>query len=117
MAQVDVTVNGKTYPVTCDDGQEERIRRLAKYLDGKVADFVKSLGAVGDARLLLLAGLVIADELADANDALLRARRGAAQGNGQGRHDAAAEAVLAAGIDNLASRVEAIAARLEKSHV
>jgi cell division protein ZapA len=118
MAQVTVTINGKAYPVTCDDGQEERIRHLAKYLDGKVGEFAKGLGQVGDARLLLLAGLVIADELAEANDALLRARRGAAAaGNGQGRHDAAAEAVLAAGIDNLAARVEAIAARLENSHL
>jgi cell division protein ZapA len=118
MAQVTVTINGKTYPVACDDGQEERIRHLARYLDGKIVEFAKNLGSVGEARLLLLAGLVIADELAEANDALLRARRGAAAAsNGQGRHDAAAEAVLAAGIDNLAARVEAIAARLESSHL
>jgi cell division protein ZapA len=117
MAQVNVTINGKSYPVACDDGQEERIRHLARYLDGKVAEFAKSLGAVGEARLLLLAGLVVADELAEANEQILRARRGAAAGNGPGRHDAAAEAVLAAGIDDLAARIEAIAARLESDHL
>ena len=119
MAQVAVTINGKSYPVTCDDGQEERIRRLAQYIDGKVAGFVKNLGQVGEARLLLLAALVLADELAEANDAVLRARRGAAAaGNGQaGRHDSAAEAVLASGIESLAARIEAIAVRLENTHL
>jgi cell division protein ZapA len=120
MAQVAVTINGKSYPVTCDDGQEERIRRLAQYIDGKVAGFVKSLGQVGEARLLLLAALVLADELAEANDTVLRARRGtaAAAGNGQaGRHDSATEAVLATGIESLAARIEAIAVRLENTHL
>jgi cell division protein ZapA len=117
MAQVNVTINGKSYPVACDDGQEERIRHLARYIDGKVAEFAKSLGAVGEARLLRLAGLVVADELAEANEQILRARRGAAAVNGPGRHDAAAEAVLAAGIDDLAARIEAIAARLESDHL
>jgi cell division protein ZapA len=118
MAQIAVTINGRSYPVTCDDGQEDRIRRLAQYLESKVNEFAKSLGQIGEARLLLLAGLVVADELAEANEAVLRARRGAAAtGGGPGRHDAATETVLAAGIESLAARIEAIAARLENTQV
>src|SRR5271156_3965557 len=75
VAQVSLTVNGSAFAITCDDGQETRIRRLGQYVDAKVAEFVGSVGQVGEARLLLLAALVIADELADANDALERERR------------------------------------------
>jgi len=74
MGQVGVPVNGRSYTITCDDGQEPRIRRLAQYVDAKVGEFVASVGQVGEARLLLLAALVIADELSDANDALERER-------------------------------------------
>jgi cell division protein ZapA len=97
MGQVSLTVNGRPFALTCDDGQEARIRRLAQYVDAKVAEFVASVGQVGEARLLLLAALVIADELADANEAL-RLERSAASG-----------------IHGIAQLVEAIAARLETS--
>jgi cell division protein ZapA len=74
MGQVTVPVNGRSFTITCDDGQETRIRRLAQYVDAKVGEFVASAGQVGEARLLLLAALVIADELSDANDALEQER-------------------------------------------
>ena len=74
MGKVSVPVNGRSYAITCEDGEETRIRRLAQYVDAKVAEFVGSVGQVGEARLLLLAALVIADELSDANDALERER-------------------------------------------
>jgi cell division protein ZapA len=69
MGQVTVPVNGRSYTISCDDGQEGRIRRLAQYVDAKVGEFVGTVGQVGEARLLLLAALVIADELSDANEA------------------------------------------------
>jgi cell division protein ZapA len=110
MAQVSLTVNGRPFAVTCDDGQEARIRRLGEYVDAKVAEFVRSVGQVGEARLLLLAALVIADELAEATEALREERSGV--------HDAAASTAVdaaASGIHGLAQRVEALAARLESS--
>src|SRR5712692_10861430 len=86
MGQISLTVNGRPFALTCEDGQETRIRRLGQYVDAKVAEFVKSAGQVGEARLLLLAALVIADELADANEALQheRSRRRGAGGPGGG---------------------------------
>ena len=68
MGQVVVTVNGRAFPLNCADGEEPRIRRLAQYVDGKIGDFVKIHGQIGEARLLLLAALVIADELSDTSD-------------------------------------------------
>ena len=110
MGQVSLTINGRPFAVTCDDGQEARIRRLGQYVDAKVGEFVKSVGQVGEARLLLLAALVIADELADANEALRSQRNGAHDPEASAAVDAAANSV-----HSMAQRVEALAARLETS--
>src|SRR5690349_19592312 len=107
MAEVVVKVNGRDYALLCAEGEEPRIRRLAQYVDAKIADFARNLGQAGEARLILLAALVIADELSDANDALERART-------QARESAPATAT-ASGLDALARRIEAIAARIETS--
>lgn len=110
MGQVAVTVNGRPFTIACDDGQEPRIRRLAQYVDARVGEFARNLGQVGEARLLLLAALVIADELSDANEALQqeRSRLRAAEAEAAGAADAAAS-----GVHGIAQRIEALAARLE----
>jgi cell division protein ZapA len=108
MGQINLTVNGRPYAVTCDDGQEARIRRLGQYVDAKVGEFVGSLGQIGEARLLLLAALVIADELADANEALQLERSGARTAETEPK-------AAASSVNGLAQRVETIAARLETS--
>jgi cell division protein ZapA len=110
MSQVSVTVNGHPYKIECDDGQEPRIRRLAQYLDARVGEFVKNIGQVGEARLLLLAALVITDELSDANEALQQA-----QSRHRAAETAADDAVAAAtgGIHGIAQRIEALTARLD----
>jgi cell division protein ZapA len=112
VGQISLTVNGRPFAVTCDDGQEARIRRLGQYVDAKVADFVGSLGQIGEARLLLLAALVIADELADANEALQSERSGARTAEAEAK---AAAGAAASSVNGLAQRVEAIAARAESS--
>ena len=110
MSEVAVTVNGRPYKITCDDGQEPRIRRLAQYVDARVGEFAKSIGQVGEGRLLLLAALVIADELSDANEALQQE-----QSRVRSAETEAADAADAAagGIHGIARRIEAIAARIE----
>ena len=107
MGQVVVKVNGRDFALSCSDGQEPRIRRLAQYVDAKIGEFTKSIGQVGEARLILLAALVIADELSDANEALQmeRSRRSAV----------GAPPDAGVGIRNMADRIEAIAARIESS--
>jgi cell division protein ZapA len=114
MAQIMLTINGRNYPVACDDGQEDRIRQLGQYIDGKVAEFAKKWGQVGDARLILMASLVITDELAEMT-AAARARPNGPRATVTQDHGAATEAVLAAGIESLAARIEAVAARLENT--
>jgi len=109
MPEVHLTVNGRSYPVSCEPGEENRIKELALYVDRKTQEFVAKLGQIGEARLLVLAALVITDELADAH-ATLR-RQSAGGGNGI---DTTA---LARGLEELAKRIETIAVRLESSHI
>jgi cell division protein ZapA len=108
MALVNLKVNGRDFPVNCEDGQEPRLRRLAAYIDSKVAEFIKTMGQVGEARLMLLAALVIADELSDANEALQQSRS-------RPGPTAQENATVATGIHGIAQRIESIAARLESS--
>ena len=126
MGQVVVKVNGRDFALSCPDGQEPRIRRLAQYIDGKIGEFVGTVGQVGDARLLLLAALVITDELSDANEALQQERSrtrgpggagGGAAGGLGGESPEAPKAIEAAasGIRSVAQRIESIAARIETS--
>ncbi len=69
-ATVTVSVAGRSYEIGCDDGQEERVRALAADIDRRVNDLLKSVGAVGEARLLFMAALLIADELSGIKSAL-----------------------------------------------
>jgi cell division protein ZapA len=109
MPQVVVTVNGRAFDLTVADGEEPRIRRLAQYVDGKIGDFVKAHGQIGEARLILLAALVIADELSDANELVQSERRNGRTAGIDG------SAAMANGIRSIAQRIESIAARLETS--
>jgi cell division protein ZapA len=65
MSQVSIRINGRAYDVNCENGQENHVQRLAMSLAGKVTELVKQIGQVGDARLLVMAGLLVADELLD----------------------------------------------------
>ena len=65
MAQVDVSVNGQSYRIACEDGQEDRLVDLATMVDEKVLELVNQIGQVGSNRLLVMAALIIADELVD----------------------------------------------------
>ena len=119
MAQVAVNVNGHNYMVACDDGEEPHLRELARYVDKHLSDLANSLGQVGDARLILMAALLIADELTAAlneTTALkedmgkLKGTRSIVMGKAQEAEDVAAKLLEAA-----AGRIEAIAERLEAS--
>jgi cell division protein ZapA len=114
MGEVVVKVNGRDFALSCADGEEPRIRRLAQYVDGKIAEFAKNLGQIGEARLILLSALVIADELSDANEARQQALNlaRAVTGPGSGPGDEATERA-ASGIRGIAERIESIAARIE----
>lgn len=73
MAEVDIIINERAYRVSCDDGQEPRLQRLAGHIDSHVRALVRELGQIGDARLMLLAALTVCDELFEARATLAEA--------------------------------------------
>ncbi len=109
MPEISLSINQRNYQVTCDDGQEEHLRRLASHLDERIQGLVGEVGQVGEGRLLVMASLMVADELFEAykeNHALKAAQEGAAEGAAQNGEGAAAA------LETTAQRIEAIAARL-----
>jgi cell division protein ZapA len=59
-------VNSRAYTIACDEGEEEHLKELAAHVDSKVRELLETVGQVGDQRLLLMAAVLITDELFDA---------------------------------------------------
>lgn len=115
MGQVAVVINGRNYPVVCEDGQEEHVTRLAAYLDKRASELAATVGPVGEGRLLIMTGLLVADELSDAYDEVERLQQEAKRGEAALKARAARELEekFAPLVNGLADRIEHIAARLE----
>lgn len=65
MGQVTIAVGGRQYSLVCGDGEEPQLERLASYVDEKVEALSATLGRISESRMLLMASLLIADELMD----------------------------------------------------
>ncbi len=66
MAAVIVNIAGRTYRLSCDDGQEPRLEQLARYVESKIFSLRDSFKEVGEPRLVVMAARAIADEAEDA---------------------------------------------------
>jgi len=111
MPQVSVMINGRTYRMACDEGEQDRLIGLARRFDGCIAQLRDGFGEIGDQRLAVMAGIMVTDQLAEAERRIaglaaeietLREARAAIV-------DRAAEAEA-----ELARRLDAAAARLEQ---
>jgi len=118
MAQVSVTISGKTYRMACDDGQEEHLGQLAEGLDQTIDRLRGEFGEIGDQRLTVMAAITIADQKAEAERRIsaLEQRIVAME-----RDDAAAaegrdteQQAVARSVEAVAERVEALAGRLSE---
>jgi cell division protein ZapA len=63
MAQVMVTIAGRSYRMACGDGDESRLEGLAAIFDGRIEELRSAFGEIGDMRLHVMAALTVADEL------------------------------------------------------
>jgi len=106
MAQVEITINGQSYRVACEDGQEQRLTDLSRMVDAHVGDLVQQVGQVGHTRLLVMASLLVADELVELREAVSGDEE-EVTGNG------ARQAVEA--MDRVSSCLETIAERLNRA--
>ena len=61
MAEVDVMINSRSYRISCNDGEEKRVYKLAEELDKEVHALGEKTGQLGEARMILLASLVLLD--------------------------------------------------------
>lgn len=102
MAQIDVEVNGRRYPVGCEDGQEEHLKGLARLFDEQVRKVGKDMGQLGETRLFLMGALMLADELAETRSRLdaLEEKVGKLQGF---------EAKAVQALESAAERIEKLA--------
>lgn len=120
MAIVSVRVGNKDYQLACDDGQEEQLRTLSYEVDDRVRDLSMRMGgSPGEAMGLLLAAVMMADELIDNKKEIVRlsgeVRQLLAMVDGQGAQERSGELdeALAITLDEIATRIENIAGRLE----
>lgn len=70
MAQVSLQINGYAYLLGCADGEEQHLLTLAAELDRRIQEIKASTGPGGEARLLLMAALMLSDELHDLREYL-----------------------------------------------
>ena len=97
MAEVDLTIAGRPYRVACRTGEEDSLRAAAALVDAKSREALAGLGTMSEARQLLFASLLLADQLVDQ----------------RGPEIAAPDPRLAESANALASRLEVLADALE----
>lgn len=66
MAQVTVSVGNRQYALACAAGEEERLKEMAAYVDNKISFLTEKLGHLSEGRGLLMAAIMITDELSEA---------------------------------------------------
>lgn len=116
MAQVTVTIAGKTYRMACDDGQEEHLFGLASRLDSILNEIRGVFGEIGDQRLTVMSAITVLDQLSETERKLkgleaevssLRESRDALV-----ERQAGVERLLATKLTEAASRIEAAAEKM-----
>lgn len=110
MPQVAVQINGKTYRMACDDGQEAHLLDLAQRFDKTVHDLKGSFGEIGDQRLTVMAGVMVTDELVSLQHRVAGLEAELANlrvGNSDQREQQISDA-----INKTAERIESISAKL-----
>ena len=65
MANINIKFNNKDYLLSCDDGQEESLKKLTKFLDKKYGELKDKLGNIGENKLLLITTIQLIDEYFD----------------------------------------------------
>ncbi len=116
MPALRITIGGRECQVACDEGQESHLKHLARLLDERLSGLGAGPGKGNDAQLLMLAGLMLTDELEDAKRELTQLRNDIHNSSQsfETNKQIELEAAIAATIHDIASRVEAIAGELER---
>jgi len=119
MAHVTVSINGRQYRMACEDGQEDHLNRLAVEFNQRVEQLRGNFGEIGDHRLLVMAALMVSDELNEASEKIrqleqdlsgMQETRAASAGRTQ-----LTQAAVVAALNAAAERIERVAKGLNQS--
>lgn len=129
MPEVAITIGGRKFDVACQDGEEHYLHAAAQMLDEEAQVLVNQVGRMPEARMLLMAGLMLADKTASMEDKMRAAESALAQKEAQLEQMQTAPApepervevpVVPASVTDtmaeLAARAEALAAQLEEKN-
>lgn len=101
-SNVTVTINGSDYPMSCAQGEEEKVRALGARIDAVAKQVATASGPIGESRILVMAALILTDQLSDLEE-------------GAAKPSTAPETLdedhLAGILENLAGRIEALTSR------
>ena len=75
MANVSIKFNNKDYLLSCDDGQEESLKNLTKFLDKKYSELKEKLGNIGENKLLLITTIQLIDDYFDLKQKVTNQKR------------------------------------------
>jgi cell division protein ZapA len=116
MASINVMINGRSYRVGCEEGQEQHLLALAAEVNGHVDGLKGTFGEIGDQRLTVMAALMVADQLSETRrrvaafeEALAADRQAAAAARAA---EEARTAALVEGLTAAAERIERLTAGL-----
>ena len=70
MPEITVNINDQNYAIVCDPGEENHLKQLSLKIDTKVRELTGRFGKIGETRLMVMAALLIADEVQDLNSNL-----------------------------------------------
>lgn len=116
MPELEVTIGGRPFRVACQDGEEHFLRAAAQMLDAEAQPLLSQLGRLPETRLLLMAGLMLADRTAAVEDELrgLKARLAEIEAAGPARVEVAViPPAVGEMLAELAARAEALAGQME----
>ncbi|NJS38317.1 MAG: cell division protein ZapA [Rhodobacteraceae bacterium] len=117
MPDLDVMIGGRGFQVSCQPGEEHFLRSAAALLDAEATPLIAQMGRLPDAKMLLMAGLMLADKTAAVEDELrsLRARVGELEARPVATRDVAViPPQVSETLAEIAARAEAMAARVEE---
>ena len=114
MATVSIRINGHSYSVGCENGQERHLQAMAMQVERRV-QHIRALGFTGESHVLVLASLLMADEIQDLASQLLPASTNQAVQDVDRMR--AEQALAVTRLTDLAERAETIAATLERAYI
>lgn len=114
MPRVEVMLNGRAYAIACQDGQEKRLQELAGHVDAHLREAGIAAPGAGETMLLVMASLLLADKALDLSADLAAARAAPPPPPVPPPPPEVDEAAVAR-VEDLARRIEELAARLERA--